>query len=187
MKSESSAHLSEEALDDVLIGLSSPESEAHLAICSVCRGQLEDFQSRVQVFNQTSLAWSESKPAVSLRPKVEAKARRQRFIPLELAMAATLLLLIGVPVWNREHNQTSEPPVAQSAAAGDSETQIAQDNDLLRSVDAALSTHVDSDAQIAQDNDLLRSVDEVLSSNDDSPIREYHLAVKPHTRMKARQ
>jgi hypothetical protein len=166
MKSESSAHLSEEALDDVLIGLSSPESEAHLAVCSVCRGQLEDFQSRVQVFNQTSLAWSESKPAVSLRPKVEARARRQRFIPLELAMAATLLLVIGVPVWNREHNQISDQPVqhvAQSAAPGDSEAQIAQDNDLLRSVDAALST------------------------SDESPISEYHLAVKSHSHMKARQ
>lgn len=163
MTSESSAHLSEEALDDVLIGLSSPESEAHLAVCGACRGQLEDFQSRVQVFNQTSLAWSESKPAISLRPKIEARARRQRFLPLELAMAATLLLVIGVPVWNREHNQVSEQPVAQSAATGDSEAQIAQDNDLLRSVDAALST------------------------NDESPISEYHLAVKPHSHMKARQ
>jgi hypothetical protein len=165
MKSESSAHLSEEALDDVLIGLSSPESEAHLAVCNVCRGQLEDFQSRVLVFNQTSLAWSESKPAISLRPKVEAKARRQRFVPLELAMAATLLLVIGIPVWNHEHNQTSDQPVP-----------VAQN-----------STQADSEVQIAQDNDLLRSVDAALSTNDESPISEYHLAVKPHSRTKARQ
>ena len=36
MTPASSTHLSEEAFDDVLIGLGSPESETHLAVCEDC-------------------------------------------------------------------------------------------------------------------------------------------------------
>ena len=158
-----SAHLSEEALDDVLIGLGSPESDAHLAECEVCRGQLEEFRSGMRVFNQASLAWSEARPMRSLRSLVRSKVRPGVFAPAGWALAAAvLLMMIGVPVWRHDHRTALIKSTAPAAA------------------------NEDSPAQIAQDNDLLRSVDEALNTSEASPISEYHLSDGPQPHRKAR-
>jgi hypothetical protein len=158
-----SAHLSEEALDDVLIGLGSPESDAHLAECETCRGQLEQFRSGVRVFNQASLAWSEARPMrIPLSP-VRSKVRRAVFAPAGWALAAAvLLLMIGLPMWNHDRRTALSNRTAPAAAIED------------------------SPAQIAQDNDLLRSVDEALNTSEASPISEYHLSDGPQLHRKAR-
>jgi hypothetical protein len=44
----------------------------------------------------------------------------------------------------------------------------------------------DSEAQIAQDNDLLRSVNAALSTAEASPVREYHLSDGPHSPLRTR-
>ncbi|MDR3727338.1 MAG: hypothetical protein P4K86_09880 [Terracidiphilus sp.] len=156
-----SAHLSEEALDDVLIGLGSPESDAHLAECEACRSQLEQFRSGMRNFNQASLAWSDARPLKSLPAR--SKVRQAAFAPVGWAFAtAVLLLIIGVPVWRHDHR-------------------IAPSNGTVPAV-----TIEDSPAQIAQDNDLLRSVDEALNSSEASPISEYHLSDGPQLHRKAR-
>jgi len=148
MTTEVSAHLSEEALDDVLIGLSTPESDAHLAACSVCRSRVEEFRSGLQAFNQVSLAWSEARPmprtTISLQTAARSKARRDLFAPLGWAMAAAMVLMIGIPIWNRDHSAPSNNEPAAAATASDSEAQIAQDNELLKSVDMALNTNEES-------------------------------------------
>ena len=165
MKPESSAHLSQEALDDVLIGLGSPESEVHLAVCAACRGQLERFQSSVRAFNQASMAWSEvraeAKPVKQLRDHT-SRARVSMFAPLGWAMAAALLLVIGIPVWNREHRPVVEQNPAAASTSGDSEAQIAEDNNLLKSIDAA------------------------LNASEASPVSEYHLSEEPRVHRKTR-
>jgi hypothetical protein len=40
MKSNFNAHLTEEALDDVLIGMGSEEAALHLAACPECRARV---------------------------------------------------------------------------------------------------------------------------------------------------
>jgi len=166
MTTELSAHLSEEALDDVLIGLSTPESDAHLAVCNACRSRVEGFQSGLQAFNQASLAWSEARPmtttTISLQAAAKSKARRAMFAPLGWAMAATVILMIGIPIWTRDH---PTPSIHEAAAA---------------------ATAVDSEAQIAQDNELLKSVDMALSTNDESLLSEYHLSDEHHSHLKKR-
>lgn len=158
-----SAHLSEEALDDVLIGLGSPESDAHLAECEVCRGQLEEFRTGVRVFNQASLAWSEARPMRSPLSPARSKVHPAVFAPAGWAFAAVVLLVtIGVPVWNHDHRTSPSNGTAPAAAVEDSPTQI------------------------AQDNDLLRSVDEALNASEASPINEYHLSDGPLLHRKAR-
>jgi hypothetical protein len=158
-----SAHLSEEALDDVLIGLGSPESAAHLAECEVCRGKLEEFRSGVRVFNQASLAWSEARPMRSPLSPARLKVRNAVFAPVGWAFAAVVLLvMIGVPVWNHGHRAALSNGTAPAAAIED------------------------TPAQIAQDNDLLRSVDEALNTSEASPISEYHLSDGPQLHRKAR-
>jgi len=154
-----SAHLTEEAVNDALIGLSTPEANAHLAVCQPCCDRLEKFRSTVTMFNQASLAWSEDRPAPNPRI-VGPKARPAWFAPASWALAAAILLAIGVPVWRHEGR-------------------ISQIRD-------AASASAESEAQIAADNDLLRSVDAVLSENEASPLNEYQLQDRPQPRQKAR-
>jgi hypothetical protein len=141
MKKELSAHLSEEALDDALIGLSSPETEAHLALCGVCRSQLESFHTEMQLFNETSMAWCEARPARPF-PAVSRskKLSHAYYAPLGWAMAATVFLAIGVPIWNHDRHTSPKYDAASVSMPQDTEAQIAQDNELMRSVDAAIST-----------------------------------------------
>jgi hypothetical protein len=142
MNAQLSTHLSQEALDDVLIGLGSTESELHLETCAACREKLEEFHANVRTFNQASLAWSEARPMARLDVAAKAKASRRMLSPLEWALAAAVLLLIGMTAWNREHRPMPDRGVAVAPAPPeDSETQIAQDNDLLRSIDASLSAN----------------------------------------------
>ena len=165
MTPELSAHLSEEALNDILIGLGSPQSEAHLAVCGNCRAHLQEFQSTMQRFNQASLAWSEAKPAFSLSRPSKSKVRQVVGMPLSWsfgAIAAAVLLMIGIPLWQREHSIVVESGPAVIVASEDSELRIAQDNELLKSVYAAIN------------------VDE------ESPVSEYHLSERSHVRAKAR-
>jgi len=164
---EPATHLSEEAMNDVLIGLASPESDAHLAVCAECCEQVQGFRSEMQMFNRTSLAWSEAQPmpALRLKPestKPESRIRRIAFAPAVWALAVIVLLAAGVQGWN--HRRGSH----QNA------------------VSAPASTPADSEEQIAQDNQLLHSVDIALSEGDEPPIRGYHLSEGPHSSLKVR-
>jgi hypothetical protein len=162
MKKELSAHLSEEALDDALIGLSSPETEAHLALCGACRGQLESFHTEMQLFNQTSMAWSEARPARPFPVVSHKKLSHAYYAPLGWALAATVFLAIGVPVWNHDRHVSPKYNAESVSAPQDTEAQIAQDNDLMRSVDAA------------------------LSAQETSPLNEYNLSKRSQTRETSR-
>jgi AcrR family transcriptional regulator len=162
MTPEISTHLSEEAMSDVLIGLASPESEAHLNACLICRGQLQAFRSTMQSFNQASLAWCQTRPSVALRAPVRSRLRPLVFAPATWALAAALLLVAGIPAWIHHVHSSSH------------------------SVSAPASVPENSEAQIAQDNDLLQSVNVALNESDVPPISKYYLSDGPHPQSKIR-
>jgi hypothetical protein len=162
-------HLSEAALHDLLIGLGSDASLAHLASCTECSRKAESFREDMQLFNQTTLAWSESRSESRIESRSESRGasravRRMQaepartawnpWTPLHWAAAAAVLLLAaGVPVWQRHHAATPMPP-------------------------PVLLAQEDSPSQIAQDNDLLRSVDAALANTDEPPLEQYNLTRK---------
>jgi hypothetical protein len=170
-------HLSEAAMNNLLIGLGTEESEAHVAVCPECRNRVEEFQSTVQAFHRASMAWTEfqsearpeSRPeflkGAQLSPPARPKVRHAYAAPLGWALAAAMLLAIGIPTWNaslrRVERVATTPAIAPVAAPSD-------------------PTTTDSEAQIAQDNELLRSVNLALNSEEESPVSEYHLLEKPH-------
>jgi hypothetical protein len=163
MTPQRSARLSDEAMNDLLIGLATPGSEAHIASCLVCRVQLEEFRSQMQIFNQTSAAWGEARSSGVVRDIRKERKRNTALSALGWALAASLLLVVGLLEWNhdrhRSRNYASAPVAVQQE---------------------------DSEAQIAEDNELLRSVDLALSERDVSPISEYNLSDGPHPRLRAR-
>jgi hypothetical protein len=161
MTPEKSTHLSEEAINDVLIGLGTAESDAHLAVCSICNSHLKQFRVEMEAFNETTLAWSEARPTASLRATRRSKVRAAMYSPLGWALAAVLLIAIGIPV--RSHYQSSlDRASVQAPAPGDTQAQIEKDNDLLRSVDVA------------------------LNENEESPISAYHISEAPRHRARTR-
>ena len=152
-------HLSEESLDDVLIGLGSPESHAHLAACTECRAQVEAFQGDVRLFNAASMAWSEN------RPRSAPHRTHARLAFGSWAAVSAALVLMAVAIW--QHRPTPVP----------NHTTILQ------------PMPVDSAAQIAQDNQLLEAVNAAISPDEDSPIDEYNIRVEsplPHAKAHSR-
>ncbi len=157
-----SRHLSEEALDDVLIGLGSAESESHLARCAECRFKIEQFGADVDLFNKASMAWSEAQPARAVRP---ARMTPKLRMPVAFAgsvAAVILAIAVAVSVWHHEHSF-----VANDGGGNDQPA-------------------VDSQAQIAQDNELMQAVDAAISPQEESPIDEYDLSESPRKHWKTR-
>jgi len=160
MTPASSTHLSEEAFDDVLIGLGSPESEAHLAVCQDCWRRVNAFRSDVALFNSASMAWTESQP-VLLKPSVRKTIHRTRLAFVSWAATAAFLAVMAVAVWH--HHGPAAPP---------------------RQATAPLSQPSDTEAQIAQDNQLLQAVNAAISPDEESPIDEYKLVQTRRSHMK---
>ena len=159
MTPEITNHLSEEALDDVLIGLGSPESHAHLAACAECRGQVEAFRSDVRLFNAASIAWSDSRPAREQRPALQRRPAKIPFASWTAVAAA--LVIMAFAIW---HHRPAVPP------------------DHANTVQPQ---PVDTEAQILQDNQLLQAVNAAISPDDESPIDEYKIMESTHAHSKA--
>jgi len=157
-------HLSEEALDDLLIGDGPAESEAHLAACPECRAKVEAFQSDLALFNKATLCWGEVQSATMPAPQARSSARR---LPLAIAAwgatVAGLLMAVGVPVWRHAERFPASHQASSIAPTADTELQIAQDNELLKAVDMA------------------------INQEEASPLSEPSLAAKPHSRHRQRQ
>ena len=147
MKDPLSTHLSDDEFAAYLIGASaSPEVEAHVSACEVCRAEVTAFGSSVESLNAASLAWSESRRFSSLagvpgRGRSTAVSTR-----VSWALTACLAVAAGVAVVAHEDHRSASP-VAVAVAQEDSEAQIREDNELLMAVDQATSGSVLSPVQ----------------------------------------
>jgi hypothetical protein len=151
-------HLSQEALDDVLIGLGPAESHAHLAVCPECRAQVEVFRGDIGLFNAASMAWSKSRPQSPFKERHPARIRAA-FVGWAGSAAALAAMAFGI--WHYQspahRNQGQTAP----------------------------SQLVDSEAQIVEDNQLLQAVNAAITQDEASPIEEYKILESLHTRSKA--
>ncbi|MFT4111189.1 hypothetical protein [Silvibacterium sp.] len=138
MKKDSSVHLTEEALNDALIGMSSTEEDLHLAACELCRAKLQAFESDMLMFDEASLAWSEARSATMPAIEVQRKRHSKLFFNAAWAISMALVLLVCLPTLHFTH-VFSLHRHGSLTTAGDSESQIAQDNELLQAVDVAVN------------------------------------------------
>jgi len=159
MTPASTTHLSEEALDDVLIGLGSAESHAHLAVCAECRAHVSTFHGDVALFNVASIAWSKSRRPQPRPSKASGTRVGAAFIGWAAAVA--MLVVMAVGIW--QHHPAAPPSQANTTH----------------------SLSADSEAQIEQDNQLLQAVNAAISPEEASPIEEYKMLESPHPHSKA--
>ncbi len=152
-------HLSDEQFSALLTGDRLDQAgQRHVAECARCRAEVEQFTSSVDLFSSASAAWAESRPAApSLVPVSRSRERRALYMPVGWAVAAAMLVTLGLPEWNRRHASVGDTEVATTASTSDSAAQVAADNQLLQSVNVA------------------------LSSNEDSPLPEYRLSGYDHS------
>ncbi len=158
MTPASTNHLSREALDDLLIGLGSDESHAHLVVCSACRAEVETFRGDLRLFNAASMAWSQSRRQLSLR---ERPAPRIPAAVVGWAVSAAAMAAMVFGIW---HHRSPAPPSQATAAQ---------------------SQPLDSEAQIVQDNKLLQAVNAAISTDEASPLEEYKILESPRPYSKA--
>jgi hypothetical protein len=158
-------HLSENQIDDHLIGsLAAPGAE-HLAACGFCVARVREAAAPIEAFKAVTAAWSERQSATL--PLHRSMAKSAMFHPRAAWGAAALAIgiAVGVPFAARQPRQATSqahvtaPAQGQIAAteAGDASgsDQIARD-DIARD-------------DIARDNQMLKAIDRELDASVESP------------------
>lgn len=156
-------HLSEDQLDEVLLGVASPEVSAHLAGCDPCTERFVSFQTKLQVqmsaFNQASLAWSKARSNTISRDIRRHKSTPRVTLPAVWS-AASALLLAAIFTVNAGLQRTAGSREATNAAAAISSAEavhpehnqfeLASDNAMLDAIDSELGTPQPSQFGILQ-------------------------------------
>jgi hypothetical protein len=163
MTPPTSGHLTDDEFAECVIEAYSAEINAHLLSCPQCQQELSRFRLSIADFGGAAMLWSESQPRVSLRTASISQARHPLLVHARWVVAAVLLLVVGIPVVLHRDRVATVP--ADTAAV-------------------AASVPDDSDAQIAEDNQLMRSVTMAIGNRDPSPFQEYGLQESRRVRLR---
>ena len=159
-------HLTEDLIDDALIGDLAAEHAAHLATCDDCQIRLAEAGAPIAAFSALSLAWSERRSATLPTPVHSSAAA---WLPRAIwgaTAAAVLVVGISVPAVRRGLGVGSAAPRQENAAL----TQMASTG----VVDNPLAAR---EEQIARDNRMLENIDRELDASAPSPEQEYGVSV----------
>jgi len=158
MKGHNSAvsHLTEDDLDEILLGIASPESSAHLAACDLCEQRFTTFQTQLKAqmaaFNQASMAWSEARSNTISRDLTSHRATPRLTLPAvwsasaAMVLAATLALHVSLDRRSaalEASNSTASQTISASADAIHPEHdqhELASDNAMLAAIDSEMGT-----------------------------------------------
>jgi hypothetical protein len=172
-------HLTEDQIDDALIGDLNAASAAHLKACANCSARLAAAEMPLASFKSVSLAWSErhsaTMPAVTpLRPRMGARGRLMAWsaalsVMIAAGVAVPVLLHQDHPPAAGDHAQALQSPAAvQTATVGASGTDGPTD-DAAASNETKPPKEVVSRDNISQDNAMLRDIDRELDASAATP------------------
>ncbi len=147
------SHLSEDELDEVLLGIASPEVSAHLADCDPCTVRFTAFKSELQyqmsAFNQASMAWSEARSNTISRDIRQHKATPRLTLPKVWSAAAALVLAATFALHTGFQHTAPSLEAANSTATISSpeavhpehdQHELASDNAMLAAIDSEMGT-----------------------------------------------
>jgi hypothetical protein len=132
-----SPHLSEEEIDDALIGAGAIGTQHHLETCPECRLKLDQFQTGIRQFNETLLAYSEARNSRRVTAFQKTGFRFPK--PAIGILAAALVLLIASAPRISRLFHSPDHSISVESDYVDSQEQIAQDNELMSNVEAAIN------------------------------------------------
>ncbi len=155
-KNSAVSHLSEDNLDEILLGIASPESSAHLAACGVCTVRFTTFQAELKAqmsaFNQASMAWSEARSNTISRDLAHHKATPRLTLPAVWSAAAAMMLAatlaLHVSLDRRSSALEASNSVASQTISASSDAihpehdqhELASDNAMLAAIDSEMGT-----------------------------------------------
>jgi hypothetical protein len=142
------SHLTEDQLDDHLIGDLAAPAAAHLAACALCTARVAEATSPLASFQAVSLAWSERVSATAPMPELRSShAFMERRLVWSMAIAACA---VGLGISSVSHRLATPAPSATVASRPVAPTpdQISSDNQLLRTIDRELDATAESPAAL---------------------------------------
>lgn len=136
---QTGAHLTEDELDEVLMGIASAEISAHIEICQPCGDRLEAFKTQMSVFNQATMAWSESR-SNGLSRDIAAHTPTPRLtLATVWCSAATAMLALAFGLTITLHKAPAANDAAYSHPDHD-QRELATDNAMLAAIDSEMGT-----------------------------------------------
>lgn len=150
-------HLTEDQLDDHLIGDLAAAPAAHLAACPLCADRVANALAPIDSFQAASLAWGERRSATAPVPSLPSPAMLwERRLAWSMAVATCA---VGLGLINATHSLAgfSTPSAAapaytqtasQTTAAEPTAAQLSSDNQLLNTIDRELAASTDSPAAL---------------------------------------
>jgi len=141
-------HLTEDQLDDHLIGDLAAPAAAHLAACALCTARVAEAASPIASFQSVSLAWSERLSATAPIPSPSAsRALLERRLVWSMAIA---LCAAGLSLTGISHRSAAPVPTvaASTRTAAPTAAELSRDNQLLRTIDSELDASAESPAAL---------------------------------------
>lgn len=134
MNNLQTTHLTEDELDEVLLGFASEDATMHAAACEPCGVRLEVFRSQMAVFSQASMAWSEARSNTISRDLAAHKPRPRLSLTAVWSSAATLMVALAFGVTIAMHQA---PPAPAFASHPEHDVQeLASDNEMLSAINS---------------------------------------------------
>jgi hypothetical protein len=172
-------HLTEDQIDEALLGDLNASPAAHLKSCAVCTARLAAAEMPLASFKAVSLAWSErhsaTMPAVMpLRPGMGA---RGRLLAWSAALSVMMAAGVAVPVLLHQDRTPSTgdhakqlliPATAQATVVEASTPSEPPENPVALNRARSVREGVSQD-KISQDNAMLRDIDRELDASTATP------------------
>ncbi len=149
-------HLTQEEMDELLMGVAAPELRAHCALCAQCGTRVADLSQSIAFYNHASLAWAEARSNTFTRDLSGHRPTRRVTTSAVRSMAATLVLGVvaslsaGTHLWPAHFagSALQAAPATRAFAPETRAQQIARDNAMLEAIDAELTEPESSPAAL---------------------------------------
>lgn len=142
-------HLTDEELDDLLMGVAEPELQTHCAACVLCSSRIATVSDSIQCYNRASMAWSEARSHTFTRDLSAHRTTWRLTASAGRSLAATLILGVVASLTTGTYLfsghtveaglDTETLPAARAFAPEGRAQQIARDNAMLQAIDAELT------------------------------------------------
>jgi hypothetical protein len=172
---KNTVHLSEEQIDEQLLGELGSAAAAHLAVCLTCTARVAEAAEPIADFRDVTMAWSERRSATMPLPVVAGDSlvwqRRMGWATTAFALALGISLLsngrkVTPETASMQPDQTVEAPMtaatvtsrvaaaphfveaAQNTSGTTAGDRYAGDNRMLQAIDTELDASVESPATL---------------------------------------
>ena len=156
---ESVVHLSEDEIDDQLIGDLAAAPAAHLDACPLCTHRVTQAKDPIASFQSLSMAWSERRSATL--PVPNRSMNRSFWQRRGAWVTACSVLAIGIAFANVGHRASLTVDVQP--------IQVQPSPQVAAGTDASRDTATPPAEQISADNQMLQAIDDEIHTAPNSP------------------